>query len=378
GEITRGAQYTLRANKGEKWDVTDSNGKKEVAPGVCFMIPPTDPDALATGESVASQYRAVKQKASTSKNALLQRYEDLKKESNKAPSDAQDGQGRQLLAGLDRVNSDLDRQEKAISSQLRPPLEQNRGVQDSSERLKELKNIANQVRRIEPEKTQRVQECEVYLVNTPNVSSGPILRNKVGETNKKYDKVNELLTCSQDKIEGANRLENSLQKSRDLLGTYETKLCQEDSVPEDPRAVEKKQQELAVMSSELQTGRRLLAEAEQNLHNSKQSCNKLANRFQEHCPDIERQETEVSKLNQRYTQLDKQIQSRSQYLQKAKMAYSGYRSGYDRVDGWLHNLPNHEPKETDSVKQVETKLKNQRVITLIHVALFSQRDSKRL
>ncbi|XP_075422275.1 periplakin [Ascaphus truei] len=362
GEITRGAQYTLRANKGEKWDVTDSNGKKEVAPGVCFMIPPTDPDALATGESVASQYRAVKQKASTSKNALLQRYEDLKKESNKAPSDAQDGQGRQLLAGLDRVNSDLDRQEKAISSQLRPPLEQNRGVQDSSERLKELKNIANQVRRIEPEKTQRVQECEVYLVNTPNVSSGPILRNKVGETNKKYDKVNELLTCSQDKIEGANRLENSLQKSRDLLGTYETKLCQEDSVPEDPRAVEKKQQELAVMSSELQTGRRLLAEAEQNLHNSKQSCNKLANRFQEHCPDIERQETEVSKLNQRYTQLDKQIQSRSQYLQKAKTAYSGYRSGYDRVDGWLHNLPNHEPKETDSVKQVETKLKNQRLL----------------
>ncbi|KAM4631700.1 periplakin [Discoglossus pictus] len=362
GETSRGSRYTLKANRGEKWEVTDSNGKKLVAPGVCFMIPPTDPEAIALGESVASQYRAVKQKAAGSNKALVQRFEDLKKESSKAPPTAQDGQGRQLLAGLDRVITDLDRQEKAISSQLRPPLEQNRAVQDSSERLKELKNISNQVRRIEPEKVQRIQECEVYLSNSPGVSSTPILRSKMSETDKKYDKVNELLSSAQDKIEGANRLESSIQKSRDLLATYESKLCQDDTVPEDPRALEKKQQELSKMSSELQSGRGLLAEAEKDLHNSKVCTNNLANRFQEHCPDIERQETEVSKLNQRYTQLDQQIQSRSQCLQRAKTAYTGYRSSYENVDGWLQNVPNYEPKETDNVKQVETKLKNQRFL----------------
>lgn len=37
-----------------------------------------------------------------------------------------------------------------------------------------------------------------------------------------------------------------MQKSRDLLSTYETKLCQDDTVPEDPRAVDKKLQELSV------------------------------------------------------------------------------------------------------------------------------------
>nr|DBA19225.1 TPA: hypothetical protein GDO54_015091 [Pyxicephalus adspersus] len=380
GEITRGGQYTLKANRGEKWEVTDSNGKKLVAPAVCFSIPPTDPEALALGESISNQYRGTKQKASGTRNALLQRLEDVKRESS-VNTNAQETQGRQMLAGLDRVISDLDRQEKAISSQLRPPLDQNRGVQDSSERIKELKNIANNVRRIEPEKTQKVKECEVYLSKSPEVSSTPILRSKINETNKKYDKVNELLNCSQDKIEAANRLEGSLQKSKDLLGTYENKLCQDDTVPEDPRAVDNKLMELSAMSSELQRGRGVLAEAEQNLHNSKVCCNNLANRFQEHCPDIERQEAEVSKLNQRYAQLDQQIQSRSQCLQKAKTAYQNYRGGYDQLDGWLRNIPNYEPKDSDNVKQVESKLKNQRVLLgeitdreqdLVHVTSSAQ------
>ncbi|XP_073504657.1 periplakin isoform X1 [Phyllobates terribilis] len=361
GEITRGAQYTLKANRGEKWEVTDSNGKKLVAPGVCFTIPPTDPEALTLAESTANQYRNTKQKASGCKNALVQRCEDLKRES-KATTNAQDVQGRQLLAGMDRVITDLDRQEKSISSYLRPPLEQNRAVQDSSERLKELKNIANNVQRITPEKSQRVQESEVYLSKAPETSSAPILRSKINETNKKYERVSDLLTSAQDKIEASNNLEGSLQKSRDFLSTYETKLGQDDTVPEDPRAVDKKLQELSTISSELQQGRGVLAESEKNLHSSKLSCQNLTNRFQEHCPDIERQEGEVSKLNQRYSQLDQQIQSRSQGLQKSKTAYTNYRNSYDQLDGWLHNLPSYEPKDTDSVNQVETKLKNQRLL----------------
>lgn len=56
-----------------------------------------------------------------------------------SPTDASDLQGRQLLAGLDKVASDLDRQEKAITAIVRPPLEQGRAIEDSTERAKDLK-----------------------------------------------------------------------------------------------------------------------------------------------------------------------------------------------------------------------------------------------
>lgn len=44
-----------------------------------------------------------------------------------------------MMAGLDKVVSDLDKQEKAIYSRVRPPLEQNRPVQDSTDRLQDLR-----------------------------------------------------------------------------------------------------------------------------------------------------------------------------------------------------------------------------------------------
>lgn len=54
-------------------------------------------------------------------------------------TDKQELQCRQLMAGLDKVVNDLDKQEKGIYSQVRPPLEQNRPVQDSADRLQNMR-----------------------------------------------------------------------------------------------------------------------------------------------------------------------------------------------------------------------------------------------
>lgn len=46
-----------------------------------------------------------------------------------------------MMAGLDKVVSDLDKQEKGIYARIRPPLEQHRPVQDSADRLQDLRVI---------------------------------------------------------------------------------------------------------------------------------------------------------------------------------------------------------------------------------------------
>ncbi|XP_074136524.1 periplakin [Sminthopsis crassicaudata] len=357
GLISRGYSYTLQKNNGESWDITDSSGNKLSAPAVCFMIPPTDPEALALIDSLSNQYRSVKQKASGSKAALKQRYEMLKTEN---PGDASDLQGRQLLASLDKVNSDLERQEKAITAILRPPLEQSRAVQDSAERAKDLKNITNELRRIEPEKTRSTEECDAFIGALPDSGSTPLLRTRVEDTNHKYDRLVQLLNSAQEKVDGANRLENSLQQGRELLSKYENQLSIDDTVPENGQSLDNKRQELAAIASELQAKRSLLSEADQNLQRTKKCSSTLASRFQEHCADIERQEAEVNKLNQRFDNLIKQINNRSQSLQKAKGAYTEYRSGYDHVTQFLSNIPSYEPQETDTLSQIETKLRNQK------------------
>lgn len=360
GQINRGDRYTLRKKDTVNWEVTDSSGRKQVAPGMCFMIPPTDSEAIALADSINNQYKGVKQKLASNKNALLRRYEDLKKENSSSPGDAQELQCRQLLSGLDKINNDLDKQEKSATACLRPPLEQSRPIQDSSDRMQELKNIANNVRRIEPDKTMKIRECEAFLATSPKCASAPQLQNKVNDTNKKYERVNNLLNSAQEKIDNTNRLENSLQKGRDMLSGYENKLAFDETVPESMLGVDNKLQELAALNSELKSKRPIINEAEQNLKNAKKSSDILASKYQEHCPDIDREEAEVRKLNQRYDNLSKQIDTRAQHLQKAKTAYNSYNKGYNDMNKWLDTVPNNEPKATDSLQQIDTKLKNQR------------------
>ncbi|XP_015446553.1 periplakin isoform X2 [Pteropus alecto] len=358
GLISRGYSYTLQKNNGESWDLTDSAGNKLTAPAVCFMIPPTDPEALALADSLGSQYRSVRQKAAGSRSALQQRHEVLKAEN---PGDASDLQGRQLLAGLDKVASDLDRQEKAVTGILRPPLEQGRAVQDSAERAKDLKNITNELLRIEPEKARGMAECEAFVQALPGSGSAPLLRTRVEDTKHRYERLVQLLDLAQEKIDVANRLEKSLQQGREVLATYENQLTQDDTVPESGRALDSKRQELAALASELQAQKKsLLGEVEQNLQAVKQCSNSLASRFQEHCPDLERQEAEVHKLGQRLDNLCQQAELRAQSLRGARAAYDDYRSGCDRVLQFLSNIPSYEPQETDSLGQMETKLKNQK------------------
>lgn len=64
------------------------------------------------------------------------------------------------MAGLEKVTNDLDKQEKAIYNQVRPPLEQNRMVQDSEDRLQELK--VQHLTTCLPKQAHSIDTCNVY------------------------------------------------------------------------------------------------------------------------------------------------------------------------------------------------------------------------
>ncbi|XP_034045796.1 periplakin [Thalassophryne amazonica] len=359
GQIARGEKYTLLNANGSKWDVKDAAGHKITAPAVCFLIPPTDPEAVALADSLASQQKAVKQKISGSKTNLAKRYDELKKQSGSG-TDKQEQQCRQLMAGLDRVINDTDKQKKSLYGVIRPPLEQNRPLQDTADRMQDLNDIAASVKKLEPEKTSKVQEAKTFLTSNANSSSAPQLHSKVEETKRKYDYLEQLVQCSQEKMKNSHQLETSLQNSKNFISTYENKLAREDVAPSDLQSLQKTQRDLADVASDLRSKRSLIPEMEQSLRSAKNTCNNMATKFHEHCPDIERQEADVQKLSKRYNNLTKQTDSRSQSLQRASMAYSKYRNDYDDLNSWLGRIPNYDPQETDDLRQIQTKLNNQK------------------
>ncbi|XP_043567962.1 periplakin [Chiloscyllium plagiosum] len=370
--IQRGERYTLNKNlNGTHWEVSDTAGQKQKAPAVCFIIPPTDPEAIAIGDDITNQYNSVKQKSGSAKNVLQKRYNEIKQVNKpvvKTPqvpvSNTQDQQCLKLLSDLDKIQNDVAKQEKAIQSCTRPPLEQKKPIQDSKDRIQDLKNISGSIGQIEIAKMSKERECQGFLSQYPQVAGAPQLRTKLDDTNNKFDQVSLLLNCSEEKAQAANKLENTLQKGRTTLSEYENKLLKDQTVPDSIWGLDSKKQELDAMRSELKSKKAILQEADQDLNKVKRTCNVLTDNFQEHCPDVERQAFEVKKLNKRYDNINKQLDIRSENLQKAKDAYSSFRSGSDTLDSWLSNIPNYEPRETDSAKNIDNKLRNQmRILT---------------
>lgn len=68
---------------------------------------------------------------------------------------------------------------------------------------------------------------------------------------------------------------------------------------------------------------------------------------------------------------------RSQSLQRAKMSLKNFRTDYDSLNNWLSRVPNYEVRETDDARQVESKLKSQRVRPLtIHASAFLKHQDR--
>ncbi|XP_072916466.1 periplakin [Hemitrygon akajei] len=365
--IQRGERYTLLKNiNGTHWEVSNPAGQKQKAPAVCFIIPPTDPEAVAVGDDITDQYNGVKLKSSTAKNAVQKRLNELKHVNTPAPktsvvpvSNTQDQQCLKLLTDLDKIQNNVISQEKAIQSCTRPPLEQGKPIQDIKDRIQDLKNINGSIGQIEIAKMSKERECQNFLSQNPQAAGAPQLRTKLDDTNKKFDQVSLLLNSSEEKAHAVNNLENSLQKGRNMLSEFENKLIKDQTIPDSNWGLDSKKQELEALRSELKSKKPVLRDAEQNLNSVKRACNVLADNFQEHCPDVERQDTEVKKLNERYDNLNKQMDRRIENLEKAKDAYSSFRNRSDALDSWLSNVPNYEPRETDSAKTIDNKLRNQ-------------------
>lgn len=143
-------------------------------------------------------------------------------------------------------------------------------------------NITNELLRIEPEKARSTAECEAFMQALPGSGSIPLLRTRVEDTNRRYERLVQLLDSAQEKwvsggqqggqvgsrgqagtpspltcvlrVDVANRLEKSLQQGWEVLATYENQLTQDDMVPESGRALDSKRQELAVSLGTLGLG----------------------------------------------------------------------------------------------------------------------------
>uniref|UniRef100_A0A3Q4G0D4 Envoplakin-like n=1 Tax=Neolamprologus brichardi TaxID=32507 RepID=A0A3Q4G0D4_NEOBR len=362
GAVRRGEKLTLKSiSDNNNWKLQDSSGKTKTLSAACFMIPPPDPEALETVNSLDGQLADLKRRRSaliaSLKSPAVEVIQTQKKVAVKSPENPRVAE---LLSELGKINKDLEALEKEILRRARTPLDNRNPTQDLANRLQEHEKSALAVKKLESEKSAIQREVDPILAKKPLGPTASALPPKLSATNKKFDDINALIDLYNKKATASMYLEKEIKNVEGVVSGFEKELAEDGTILDQPNSLQSRNQKLQAMSKDVASKKDELKKLGKELDLTEQACNSLQQNLNEYCPDIRRQEDQVKNLKNRYTSVNSQLQERSALVQQAVNKNQDFQSAVQSLDFFLVNLPDNKIKPTDGVAQITSKENSQK------------------
>ncbi|XP_054834865.1 envoplakin [Eublepharis macularius] len=365
-DLQRGDKYTLKDNSNqENWVVQNASRETKAAPAACFSIPPPDTEAIERINRLENELNTVRQKRATVQNSLRSSHKEPIKPSQQVPVSSStvgqgDSQADKLLHKLDKIDGDLGQVKKEIFGRLRSPLNYSAPGEDLAQRIRDQEGTARRFQGIGTEKEAVQKECEAYLSKKPTSTSASQLPVMLNNIKNKYNDVKVLSGLYDEKAKAGLNLENQIENTDKIIGTFEAKLAHDGTIPASPNALPDRANELQKLKRELVKHEDSLLKLNRGLKDAEYSCSAVQNNFQEYCPDLPRQKREVQLLNDRYHAVADQLDHREKTLRNTSLTYQQFQNANENLMFWLNNLPMYQVKTTDGPSQINYKLQAQK------------------
>ncbi|XP_030646457.1 envoplakin [Chanos chanos] len=360
--VTRGEKYTLVSNSGEDWEVKSSTGETKLIPGVCFLIPPPDSDAISRVDGLARDLDELKKRRAALQASVKTPSVEVVKvvKSATVASAPEDPKAATLVTRLDQINAGLLDLEKNMLRRMRTPLDRSNPSNDLSNRLRDHEKSVLTLRDLEAEKATVQREMGPLLSQKPLGPRIYSLSQKLNTATNKIDDISTLAELYKKKATASMYLEKQIKEVDKILRGFESRLAQDTVIPNAPNAIQTHNQELQVMQRDLLSNKSDIQKLNHELETTEQLCRSLQKNFQEYCPDIRQQETEVKHLRNRYTNISNQLQFRSALMQEAASKNQSFQSTVQSLNAFLINMPNNKIKPGDSMTQINSKNNSQK------------------
>ncbi|XP_044038320.1 envoplakin-like [Siniperca chuatsi] len=363
--VRRGETLNLKSNFDNKnWELLSSSGKTRTLPGVCFMIPPPDAEALEKVNSLDRALTDLKSHRSAIMASLKNPTVEVVRPQKAAAvqSAPEDPKAAELASKIDNINRALDQSKKEILSRLRAPLDTRNPTQDLVNRLQEHEKSAQTLRKLESEKSAVQREMDPILAKKPLGPTASTLPLKLSAANNKIDDINTLIDLYNKKATASMFLEKQAQNVEGIVSGFEEQLAKDGAIFDQPNALPSRNQQLQVMRMDVASKKDEFNKLGRDLDMTEQACSSLQQSFNEYCPDIRRQENDVKQLKNRYAIVNNQLQERSALTQKATNKKQDFQNAAQSLDFFLVNLPNNTIRPTDDVAQITAKQNSQKKV----------------
>lgn len=356
--VRRGESLILKSNTDNKnWEVQDSKGRTKTLPGACFLVPPPDEEALKKVNSLEKELAELKERRSRLLSSLKKSSVEVvvPQKTVTVQSAPEDPKATELAQQLDKINNALDRSKKEVLIRLRAPLDNRSPAQDLATRLQEHEKSALAVEKLESEKAAVQREMQPMLSKKPLGPATSTLPLKLSTANNKIDDITALMDLYKKKASASMFLEKHMQKVDGILSGFEEKLVKDGAILEKPNALSSRSLEFQTLLKDAASKKEELNKLGKELELTEQACSSLQQNFNEYCPDIRRQETEVKLLKNRFTNVNNQLQDRLTLIQEVNSRNQDFQSACQSLDFFLVNLPNNAIKPTDDMAQISAK-----------------------
>ncbi|XP_059203216.1 envoplakin [Centropristis striata] len=361
--VRRGEELKLKSNSDNRnWELQSRLGKTRTLPGACFMVPPPDAEALEKVNSLDKALTNLKSRRSALMASLKNPTVEVVRPQKAAAvkSAPEDPRAAELASEIDKINKALEQCEKNILNRLRAPLDNRSPTDDLAKRLQEHEKSYQTVRKLESEKSALQREMEPILAKKPLGPMASTLPLKLSTANNKIDDINTLIELFNKKATASMFLEKQKKKVDGIISEFEEQLAKDGTILDQPNALASRNQQLQVMRKSVASKKDDVNKLGRDLDLTQQACSSLQRSFNEYCPDIRRQESEVKQLQNRYATVSSQIQDRSGLIKETSTKNQDFQNAVQSLDFFLVNLPNNKIKPTDDVAEIIAKQNSQK------------------
>ncbi|KAI3353015.1 hypothetical protein L3Q82_019597, partial [Scortum barcoo] len=359
--LSRGEKLTLKSNSDSKnWDVISTDGATKSFPGACFQIPPPDPEAIDKVDLLGAELADIKKKRAALTASLKNHKSDVSRSLQSASVSPAplDPKVTALAQQLDKLDNDLASAEESMLSRLRAPLSRTDPAGDLARRLREQEEAAKALKALEQKKLAAQADLQPLLSKDPSGTSSA-LPLKLRAANNKHDSIAALADLYSKKANASLNLESQIKKVDGLVSGFEKKLSEDTPVPDVPNAIQARTEDIQYQRKSVAAAQDDMKKLSQDLETTEQLCSSLQQGYQEYCPDIQRQRTEVKQLQTRYANVANQLKERENIVQEAATKNQEFQSTSKSLNSFLDKLPKNQISYNDDLSQIAAKQSSQ-------------------
>ncbi|XP_073800045.1 envoplakin [Danio rerio] len=360
--VKRGEKVTLVSSPREQmWEVSSSSGGTKLIPGACFMIPPPDSAAIDKVDSLSRDFSDLKRtRSALQAQAKTPNIEVVQFVKQVAVATVPDSAKASVIdSRLDQIYSDLLKLEKDMQNRIRTPLDRSAPVGDLSARIKDQESFALVLKNLEAEKASAQRDMQPLISQKPLGPTTSSLPLKLSKVNNKIDDISALSDLYHKKATSAMFLEKQIRMVDGVLTDFEDQLCADSGLLDEDNAIRNHSRQLQQLSKDVASRKGDIQQLNGELEATEQTCSSLQKSFQEFCPDIRHQESQVKRLRNRYSNINSQLQQRATLLKEAVSKYQEFQSVNQSLTAFLINMPNNKVQPGESMTQVYAKQNSQ-------------------